>query len=193
MAHGLRERKKQKTRSAIQRAALKLFEKRGFQATTVEDIAAAAEISPSTFFNYFSSKEAVFLEDEYDPLILQAFAAQPPDVAPLEALHQAMRSVFATFGPEAEDLMRRRMRLIAREPVMRAALFNQFAELVDMLAGLLASRAGRPAGDFAIRNLAGAFLGVLLQVTMTAAADPDADLIELTDRALSHLEAGLPI
>ena len=53
---GLRERKKQKTRESIQRTALRLFEKQGYEGTTIEQIAAAAEISPSTFFNYFPTK-----------------------------------------------------------------------------------------------------------------------------------------
>ena len=76
---GLRERKKQKTRWSIQEHALRLFEKQGYEQTTVDQIAAAAEISPSTFFRYFKTKEDVVLEDEYDPMLLALLAQEPSD------------------------------------------------------------------------------------------------------------------
>src|SRR5262249_44921406 len=78
----LRERKKAKTRAAIQQHALRLFREQGYAATTVEQIAAAAEISPSTFFRYFPTKEDVVLYDDLDPLLIAAFDAQPPELSP---------------------------------------------------------------------------------------------------------------
>src|SRR2546428_363702 len=76
---GLRERKKQKTRESIQRTALRLFEKQGYEETTIEQIAAAVEISPSTFFNYFPTKEDVVLFDAYDPIAIRMFLERPKD------------------------------------------------------------------------------------------------------------------
>src|SRR3712207_9530792 len=64
---GLRERKKQRTREAIVRKAMALFRRRGYEATTIADIAAAADIAPRTFFAYFATKEAVVSHD-FDPL-----------------------------------------------------------------------------------------------------------------------------
>ena len=66
---GLRERKKLKTRESIQREAMRLFAKQGYEESTIEQIAAAVEISPSTFFNYFPTKEDVVLYDAYDRVI----------------------------------------------------------------------------------------------------------------------------
>ena len=88
-ALGLRERKKIKTRQAIRREAFRLIDENGYATTTVEQIAEAAEVSPSTFFRYFPSKESLLLADDLDPLILAAFEAQPPDLSPTQAFRRA--------------------------------------------------------------------------------------------------------
>ena len=90
-AVGLRERKKARTKAAIREHAMRLFQKQAYQATTVEQIAEAAEVSPSTFFRYFPTKEDVVLTDDDDPLILAAFRAQPAELSPVAALRAAMR------------------------------------------------------------------------------------------------------
>src|SRR5262249_41621602 len=103
LAQGLRERKKAKTRAAIQRHALRLFRDHGYEATTVEQIAAAAEVSPSTFFRYFPTKEDVVLYDDFDPLLIAAFEAQPPELTPMQAMRGAMREVFTRVPVEETD------------------------------------------------------------------------------------------
>jgi AcrR family transcriptional regulator len=75
---GLRERKKARTRAAIREHALRLFGEQGYQRTTVEQIAAAAEVSPSTFFRYFPTKEDLVLQDDMDTRMVEAFGRQPP-------------------------------------------------------------------------------------------------------------------
>lgn len=72
---GLRERKKLKTRVAIRRATYRLIAEQGYDATTVEQIAEAAEVSPSTVFRYFPTKEDIVLTDEFDPVIVAALRA----------------------------------------------------------------------------------------------------------------------
>jgi len=189
---GLRERKKLRTRAAIQKEALRLFLEKGFQATTIDEIAAAVEISPSTFFNYFPSKEDVVLQDDLDPVIFAAFNAQPAELGPIGALRHAMIEVFSNLTPDQRSLMRDRAVLLASEPELRAAFLNQFMSIVDQLAELIARRVGRPR-SFAMRNLSGALLGVMMAALLAAGENPDADLVHLTDQAMSHLEAGLPL
>jgi len=193
LSTGLRERKKLKTRAAIQKEALRLFTEKGYEATTIEEIAAAVEISPSTFFNYFPSKEAVVYQDDLDPLIFAAFDAQPADVTPITALRNAMRAVFSKLSAEDRASMQTRTALVLSSPELRAATLNQFAELVDQFAELLGHRVGRSPSDFAIRNMAGALLGVLIASYFATAADPHADLVEVIDKSMAHLEAGLPL
>ena len=193
-AAGLRERKKMRTRSAIQKQALRLFLAKGYDETTIEEIAGAADISPSTFFNYYPSKEAVVFEDEYDPVIIAAFNAQPDATTnPIHALRTAMRQVFANVTSEQTRLIQQRTALMARTPELRSAMLTQFTQLADQIADLLADRAGKPRDDFAVHNLAGALLGSLMAVMIMVMENPKADPLDLLDRSLAHLEAGLPI
>jgi len=193
VAIGLRERKKLRTRALIQKEAIRLFLERGFEATTIEEIAEAAEISPSTFFNYFPTKEEVVLQDELDPLILAAFNAQPEGTHPIRALRDSMKTVFGQLTAEQDNVMRQRISLMSSTPALRSAMLTQFADLVDQIAELMAGRVGREPTDFAIRNLAGALLGVMMSALLIAASDPKADMIDVADRAMAHLEAGLPL
>ena len=193
MEIGLRERKKLKTKAAIQKEAMRLFLEKGFDETTVEDIAAAVEISPSTFFNYFPSKEDVVFEDELDPLILTAFDAQPADAHPIRRLRMAMRTVFSQLTPDQDKMMRERMQLLATTPELRGAMLSQFTSIVDQIAHLLGPRIGRKRDDFLVHNIAGAVLGVMLAAMNEIIDNPKADLLKVTDDALAHLEAGLPL
>jgi AcrR family transcriptional regulator len=193
MTPGLRERKKLRTRASIQKEAMRLFLDKGYEDTTIEDIAEAVEISPSTFFNYFPSKEAVVFQDDLDPLILEAFDAQPSTVNPIRRLRNAMRTVFEHMTPDQETLVRERTQLFLSTPELRGAMFSQFADLVNQIAELLAARSGKKTSDFAVRNMAGAVLGVLLASMFTITEDPKASMVKVADSALAHLEAGLPL
>jgi len=108
---GLRERKKQKTRWAIQEHALRLFAQQGYDATTVEQIAEAAEISPSTFFRYFKTKEDLVVEDRYDDMMLAVIEATPPEVGPFETLRRAMVDAMGELDAAEEQQILLRMKL----------------------------------------------------------------------------------
>ncbi len=190
---GLRERKKVKTRTAIQRHALRLFQEQGYEATTVEQIAEAAEVSPSTFFRYFPTKEDVVLLDELDPLIIEAFQAQPPATSPIHALRNAMHSVWSAMPPEDEAVQRERAALILSVPRLRAMMLVQFSDLLQEIAQLVANRVGRKPTEFPVRAFAGAVLGVMMSAVLSGAEDPKADYLSLFDAGLEFLESGLQL
>ncbi|MEA1902919.1 MAG: TetR family transcriptional regulator [Actinomycetota bacterium] len=118
---GLRDRKKQRTRREIEEAALDLFDERGFEGTTIDDVAAAADIAPRTFFHYFPSKEDVVLADYTIRLdqIVAALKASPADQAPWPALRDAFLTVGADYEVEREELLRR-FRIIQTTPSVAA-------------------------------------------------------------------------
>src|SRR5438105_94189 len=99
---GLRERKKQRTQRDLRRVALDLFSRHGFDHVTTDDIAAAAEVSKSTFYRYFESKEDVLLGPAAEKLehMRAALAARPVDEAPLAAVHHALLSLAERYEVE---------------------------------------------------------------------------------------------
>jgi AcrR family transcriptional regulator len=192
-AVGLRERKKARTKAALREHAMRLFQQQGYQATTVEQIAEAAEVSPSTFFRYFPTKEDVVLTDDYDPLILAAFRAQPAQLRPVAALRAAMRAVFAGLPAEQVELERERQALIMSVPELRAAMLDGLRSTIQLIAEAMAERVGRRPDELAVRTFAGAILGVVLASSFAAAEEPGADVFTRIDAGLAQLEAGLPL
>jgi AcrR family transcriptional regulator len=188
---GLRERKKQKTRWAIQEHALRLFQEQGYEQTTVDQIAAAAEISPSTFFRYFKSKEDVVLQDEYDPVLAQALADAPASTPVVAAVRRALRAAFAEFGPGEQQRIYQRVSLMLAVPALRRTLLDSFTENMNVITEGVARRTGRQPDDFLVRTFAGACFGVWLSALLGwAEAGGKEDLTELMDRAIAPLESG---
>ncbi|MFB7930464.1 MULTISPECIES: TetR family transcriptional regulator [Streptomyces] len=145
----LRERKKQRTRDALLRAALELFATRGYDETTVDDIAAAVDVSQRTFFRYFAGKEetAFFVPRLAEGLVVQALQVRPPDEAPLEALRRAVLESWDTINEAVEeivpiDLHLRVYRVIESTPALFAAHLRRSAELEEQLARIIAEREG---------------------------------------------------
>jgi AcrR family transcriptional regulator len=192
---GLRERKKAKTRAAIRGHAMRLFEEQGYAATTVDQIAEAAEVSQSTFFRYFPTKEDVILIDDYDPLIVEAILAQPPEVPPVRALLNAMKTVFLNLGADEWESERRRQRIYQTVPELRARAMNQTVSALDMLAGTLAQRDGKPADELLYRVIAGAMVGVVLAVAPPGGTNGGFDPADFArvEEALRLLEANFTL
>src|SRR5512146_1074757 len=130
---GRRERKKARTRASLREHALRLFREQGYDKTTVEQIAAAAEVSPSTFFRYFPTKEDVVLQDAMDTRMAEALLRQPPDRAPVTALRAAVRETWETFTAEEWDQVRQASQLSASVPEIRARAIFEFTRTIDVL------------------------------------------------------------
>ncbi len=190
---GLRERKKARTRASLREHALRLFREQGYHATTVEQIAEAAEVSPSTFFRYFPTKEDVVLQDDFDVVAVEAFEAQPASLSPIAAFRAAAAQMFAALTPDELARFRETTELTLTVPEVRARALDEFARTIDGTAAAIARRTGRPPEDFAVRNMAGALIGVIMSATMPWASQPDTGWFERIDAALAHLEAGLPL
>jgi AcrR family transcriptional regulator len=190
---GLRERKKAKTRAAIQEQALRLFREQGYSATTVEEIAEAAEVSPSTFFRYFGTKEDVILYDAMDPIILAAFIGQPPELSPMQAIRKTVVETFGSLTPEqtAESMVR--ARLMYSEPELRSAVIMDTLRTSALFADAIAERIGRRADDFELRVFVGALMGAMMASFLPMLEGRPTDLIGSMDRALAMLEDGLKL
>ena len=187
---GLRERKKQQTRTAIRQAALRLFLDKGYDATTTSEIARAAEVSTGTLFNYFPTKEALLFADDFDPVFISHLRARPLSEPLFTAFRRAMQAGLAQI-PDSSSLSYERARLILATPALRSAMAQQRERDARLLTELLAERYGRPAGDFELRVAA----SVLIAATETAyaawiEAGGVGDVKAMADRALAVAEAG---
>jgi AcrR family transcriptional regulator len=191
---GLRERKKAKTREAIVEAAIDLFERHGYEATTVEDIAAAADVSPRTFFRYFESKlDVVFAPKTDDAHDVEALvAARPADERPIEAFRQVLRTELAAALCE-DELRARQFRVVMRTPALRSFAHEHFNEHRDEFAKVFATRLGLTADSLAPQVMATAVSGVMWTV-IDRWVDEDAPpqrLADLLDEAFDLLATGL--
>jgi AcrR family transcriptional regulator len=190
MTDDWRAQKKAATRGAIQQQALRLFTANGYDATTVEDIAAAAGVSHMTFFRYFPHKAAVVESDDYDPLMEQLLADRPADEAPLVALHAAMRATFETILVTDRAPMLARLRLVLRTPTLRSRLWIAQDSTRELFARALANRAGLAEPDLAATAQAGAALAANATALEAWARSDDADLVALVDEAYAAIGAG---
>ncbi|WP_030171177.1 TetR family transcriptional regulator [Spirillospora albida] len=149
---GLRERKKRRTRLALIDAALDLFLAKGYEATTIDEIVAAVDVSQRTFFRYFATKEDLvtgFL-GEYDEVLKEALAARPAEERPFTALFESLRVVLRTIGadPRGSARFRRVRQVVEATPMLEAAQMARYSEVQHALAAEIARREGvDPEGD----------------------------------------------
>jgi len=191
---GLRERKKIRTRRAIRQAAYRLFAEQGYDATPVDQIAEAAEVSPSTVFRYFPTKEDIVLADEYDSLIEEELRGRPPGEPPVRAVREALCSALERMYEEDFAEIDQRVRLVLGVPAVRARLAEHNAVTGRMLTRVLSERTGRPEDDLELRVVTAAMLGCLNEALFHwAEHGMRGDVGEQVGRALAVLERGLTL
>ncbi|MEV6479713.1 TetR family transcriptional regulator [Streptomyces sp. NPDC051576] len=188
----LRERKKERTRADLQRHALRLFRDQGYAETTVDDIAAAAEVSRSTFFRYFGTKEDVLLFDNVDPVMFRMMAAVPEGVPLLEAVRGVLRDSFAALDDEARDIEEARMEL-ARTPAVAAILRERNAFGIEQYTGMIASATGREADDPDVLLFSAILMGARHAARARVDAGHAKSHIDELDAMLERLVPGVPL
>jgi AcrR family transcriptional regulator len=187
----LRDRKKDRTRRAIQAEALRLFAEKGFQATTIEEIAAAAEVAPRTFFRYFPTKEDVVFWPEYLTSLPALVAARPADEPAVEALCHGIADGLASFYDEDRERVFERLKLAFRTPALHPRLRQQQANSANGMTAILVDRLGTRPDDLEIRAIAAAIAAALwVAAEEWQAHDGHGALGVLIDRALGTVLAG---
>ncbi|MET8702772.1 TetR/AcrR family transcriptional regulator [Kitasatospora sp. NPDC058032] len=201
---GLRARKKQRTRDALIEAAHRLFLGQGFARTTVDEIAAAVDVSQRTFFRYFANKDEVALAvlAEAEDHFIEQLRARPAEETPLQALRAAIvgswreRGAGRDTGPCSVTAALELIRMIENTPTLLAAHLRRVTEQERLLVGIIAEREGvDPAEDLRPAVLAAAFGGVLRAAHLSWSADQEdtgpEGMIALINRHLDLLAPAL--
>jgi AcrR family transcriptional regulator len=190
MEGGLRERKKQRTREQIVDAAFKLFQARGYHATTVADIAAAADIAPRTFFAYFPSKEAVVFYD-FEPTFaaVKAWVEQRPEgESTIDALRRWLDVSLPAKRHETPEAELRKC-LITDEPALAAQSHHQLSRFEEVLREGVARDLGDPPDSLRPKLVAAAATAAINAIDQSGTEK--AESMELLDQALVFLRAGV--
>jgi AcrR family transcriptional regulator len=192
---GLRERKKQRTREVIVQAAMKLFAERGYDGTTITDIAEAADISPRTFFGYFPAKEDLVFHDQDE--LLESMAERIRDRPPGENAFDALRAWVLAYDEEAdfarpEEVARRQ--LIRDTPALAARERTNIARLEEVLAEAVARDLGVEPCSLRPRLVAAAAVAALDAIARMHDIGTDAPVRsaeEVLHEAFLFLQGGL--
>ena len=194
---GLRERKKAQTRRALTAAAIRLSIERGSpDRVTVEEISEAADVSPRTFFNYFSSKEDAVLgvDPERRTELRAELELRPADEAPVEALRAALLSTAEGIDENAE-LWAQRLQLVREHPTLSAGYVASFADFERGMVEAMAARLGLdPDADLYPAVVVATALTIMrVTVKHWQATDADTPLADLLDVAFDQLADGLAL
>jgi AcrR family transcriptional regulator len=190
---GLRERKKQRTKRALERAAFDLFAEQGYADTTVEDIAAAAQVSRASFFRYFGSKEDVLAADDdlRRERFMRALARQPEDLPVLSAVRAALAEYLA--GVRADERRATYTKVILGSRVLLGRANEiRLRWLREVEAQLRGRLAGSSNVDVRAAMLAGIVLAVLETSLRLTALHPERDFADILDTGFALLTPDLP-
>jgi AcrR family transcriptional regulator len=189
---GLRERKKQRTREAIVEAAFELFDERGFDGTTIADIAEAAEIAPRTFFSYFPSKDDVVFHDfeESYEMFASWLRDREPGTNAFDALRAGIASRIGEMDPVHLREKRLRKRLIRENDSLAAHSEHLSGKFAELLGQSVAEDLGDEPSDLRPRLVAAATAAAIR--LMDDIPDEDAEhSVETLESLLAFLRGGL--
>jgi AcrR family transcriptional regulator len=187
----LRQRRRIRTKLMVQKEALRLFADKGYEQTTVDDIAHAAAISSRTFFRYFPAKEDVVLWDEYDEQPLQDLWHLRPGEDPIAQLILLIRDTMGDLYHRDPQLLLTRIKLSFSVPEIRARFFDQQATMIGPYLDQIGKAAGAGPDDLRLRVILSAFYAaVLVAVERWQRHDGREDLLRLFDDAIVALAAG---
>lgn len=177
----------ERTHARIVEQALDLFERQGFDATTIAQIAQASAVTEMTFFRHFGSKERVVLDDPYDPFIAAAVAEQARSLDPLRRTVRGIRRAWTQLSEPEGDLVRRRVRIVAATPALRAAAWRNNAETERLIVDQLVRD-----GTEVLRAhaAAGAALAAIMAALFAWARDDGTTLAGAVAIALDTLDSG---
>lgn len=184
----LRERKKERTRRELVAAALQLFEQKGYDATTVDEIAAAAEVSPRTFFRYFADKEEVAMGEVFDQSVIDLVNARPAGEPLVESLRHVVAGSLGLMNESDREALLPRLKIVYRTPSLRGRRWEYQLRFGRTAGAALAERLGLPPDDLGSRVTATAAL-MAVEVAMDRWQERDGrdDLGELLQAAVSSL------
>jgi AcrR family transcriptional regulator len=188
---GLRERKKQRTRERIVEAAFELFDERGFDGTTIADIAEAADIAPRTFFAYFPSKDDVVFHDfeASHAMVASWLRDRDPGTNAIDALRAGLADAKGNIGAESLREKRLRQCLVSENESLAAHSQHLMGKFADLIAEAAAKDLGDEPGDLRPRLVAAA-----TAATIGVMDDMDEDAkhsAETIDSLLVFLRGGL--
>jgi AcrR family transcriptional regulator len=189
MAEGLRERKKQRTREQIIEAAMGLFAERGYQATTIADIATAADVAPRTFFSYFPSKEAVVfhtVDRDLDGLA-SALRDRLPDETAFDALRRWIDGMYDNWTAEEDEAVLRK-RLCREDEGLTNFQGGVMARIQELLLEAIARDLDEPQDSLRPRLVAAAAMAALHSLDNTLDENPDQHVRETKTEALAVLD-----
>lgn len=179
------------SRAVLERLGFELFAQRGFDGTTVDDIADAAGIGRRTFFRYFASKNDLVWGDFEEQLVrLDALlAAADPDAPMMDAVREVVVE-FNRFDPAVVPWHRQRMALILRVPTLQADSAVRYTSWRALVTEFAARRLDRPVSDLLPRLIGSTVLAACVAAYEQWLTDEDAELGDLLDLAVRQLAAG---
>ena len=177
--------KRERTLAALVEHGLELFERQGYDETTVAEIARAAGVTEMTFFRYFPAKEHLVLDDPYDPVLIAAIAAQPRELPPFLRAAGGIRAAWRALPEPETPVIRRRVRISARTASLRGAVWRSTGNTERAVVEQLVADGASP---LQARVAAASVLAALVAGLFAWAEDESTTLADAIERALDVIE-----